>query len=74
MSRKQAKGKRAVTIPATADQTVEPIVPASDIDWTERFYEGLGWRLDADFWNGTYWRFLQPTAQTEVFPNGNDGE
>ena len=24
-------------------------IPVSDIDRAKRFYEGLGWRLDADF-------------------------
>ena len=28
------------------------IVPVSDVDRAKRFYEQLGWRLDADFVNG----------------------
>ena len=27
-------------------------IPVSDVDRAKRFYEGLGWRLDADFANG----------------------
>ena len=25
------------------------VIPVSDVDRAKRFYEGLGWRLDADF-------------------------
>src|ERR687898_2688130 len=27
-------------------------IPVSDVDRAKKFYEGLGWRLDADFSNG----------------------
>jgi catechol 2,3-dioxygenase-like lactoylglutathione lyase family enzyme len=37
------------------------ILPVSDVDRAKRFYEGLGWRLDADFTNGKDWRALQMT-------------
>ena len=37
------------------------IIPVSDVDRAKRFYEGLGWRLDADFTNGDDWRALQLT-------------
>jgi catechol 2,3-dioxygenase-like lactoylglutathione lyase family enzyme len=37
------------------------VVPVSDVDRAKRFYEGLGWRLDADFSNGDDWRVLQLT-------------
>jgi predicted enzyme related to lactoylglutathione lyase len=30
-------------------------IPVSDIERAKRFYEGLGWRLDADF-KGDGWR------------------
>ena len=33
-------------------------IPVSDIDRAKRFYEGLGWRLDADF-KGDGWRGAQ---------------
>ena len=33
----------------------------SDVDRAKRFYEGLGWRLDADFADGDDWRVVQLT-------------
>ena len=46
-------------------QTVETkievvVIPVSDVDRAKRFYEGLGWRLDADFAKGD-WRVVQLT-------------
>src|SRR4029077_3809755 len=35
-------------------------IPVSDVDRAKDFYEGLGWRLDADFSKGD-WRVLQLT-------------
>lgn len=35
-------------------------IPVSDIDRAKSFYEGLGWRLDADF-KGDGWRAVQLT-------------
>jgi catechol 2,3-dioxygenase-like lactoylglutathione lyase family enzyme len=37
------------------------VVPVSDVDRARRFYESLGWRLDADFTNGDDWRLVQMT-------------
>lgn len=37
------------------------ILPVSDVDRAKRFYEGLGWRLDADFTTGDDWRAMQLT-------------
>ncbi|MES1174815.1 MAG: VOC family protein [Myxococcales bacterium] len=37
------------------------IIPVSDVDRAKRFYEGLGWRLDADFKAGDSWRVVQVT-------------
>jgi len=37
------------------------IIPVSDVDRSKRFYEGLGWRLDADFTTGEDWRVVQLT-------------
>ena len=37
------------------------VVPVSDVDRAKRFYEGLGWRVDADFTNGSDWRLVQMT-------------
>jgi len=36
------------------------VIPVSDVDRAKRFYEGLGWRLDADF-AGEDWRAVQLT-------------
>jgi len=52
MSSTQASNDNA-TKPATAatvDLKLEVVVlPVSDVDRSKRFYEGLGWRVDADF-------------------------
>jgi catechol 2,3-dioxygenase-like lactoylglutathione lyase family enzyme len=37
------------------------VIPVSDVDRARRFYEGLGWRLDADFAHGDDWRLVQMT-------------
>jgi catechol 2,3-dioxygenase-like lactoylglutathione lyase family enzyme len=37
------------------------VIPVSDVDRAKRFYESLGWRLDADFAAGEDWRALQLT-------------
>jgi catechol 2,3-dioxygenase-like lactoylglutathione lyase family enzyme len=36
-------------------------IPVSDVDRAKRFYESLGWRVDADFTNGDDWRLVQMT-------------
>jgi catechol 2,3-dioxygenase-like lactoylglutathione lyase family enzyme len=47
---------------ATVDLKLEVVVlPVSDVDRAKRFYEGLGWRLDADFKAGENWRVVQMT-------------
>src|SRR4051812_38215116 len=47
---------------ATTDLKLEVVViPVSDVDRAKRFYEGLGWRLDADFASGGEWRLVQMT-------------
>lgn len=47
---------------ATVDLKLEVVVlPVSDVDRAKRFYEGLGWRVDADFVNGDAWRVVQMT-------------
>ena len=47
---------------ATADLKVEVVViPVADVDRAKRFYEGLGWRLDADFAYRDEWRLVQLT-------------
>ena len=48
---------------ATTDLKLEVVVlPVSDVDRAKRFYESLGWRLDADFASGDDWRLVQMTA------------
>ena len=48
--------------PATTDLKLEVVaIPVSDVDRAKRFYEGLGWRLDADFAAGDDWRLVQMT-------------
>ncbi len=37
------------------------VVPVSDVDRSKRFYEGLGWRLDADFAFDNGFRVIQLT-------------
>jgi catechol 2,3-dioxygenase-like lactoylglutathione lyase family enzyme len=47
---------------ATVDVKLEVVVvPVADVDRAKRFYESLGWRLDADFTNGNDWRLVQMT-------------
>jgi len=36
------------------------VLPVSDVDRAKRFYESLGWRVDADF-SGPDWRVVQVT-------------
>jgi catechol 2,3-dioxygenase-like lactoylglutathione lyase family enzyme len=37
------------------------VIPVADVDRSKRFYEGLGWRLDADFPVGDTFRVVQFT-------------
>ncbi len=64
MSSPQTVNEHATRI-ATAeavDLKVEVIpLPVSDVDRAKRFYEGLGWRVDADFAAGDEWRLVQLT-------------
>ena len=49
-------------IDATVDLKLEAIpIPVSDVDRAKAFYEGLGWRLDADFMVGKDFRAVQLT-------------
>jgi catechol 2,3-dioxygenase-like lactoylglutathione lyase family enzyme len=46
----------------TVDLKLEAVViPVSDVDRAKAFYEGLGWRLDADFATGGDYRIVQMT-------------
>jgi catechol 2,3-dioxygenase-like lactoylglutathione lyase family enzyme len=47
---------------ASTDLKLEVVVlPVSDVDRAKRFYESLGFRLDADFTDGKDWRLVQMT-------------
>jgi catechol 2,3-dioxygenase-like lactoylglutathione lyase family enzyme len=47
---------------AAVDLKLEVVViPVSDVDRSKQFYEKLGWRVDADFSNGSDWRVVQMT-------------
>ena len=49
-------------IPAVVDLKLEVLpLPVSDVDRAKRFYEELGWRVDADFASGEDWRLVQMT-------------
>jgi catechol 2,3-dioxygenase-like lactoylglutathione lyase family enzyme len=64
MSSTQTSTEHATQVPAaaTVDLKLEVVViPVSDVDRAKRFYEGLGWRLDADFASGENWRVVQMT-------------
>ena len=37
------------------------VVPVADVERAKRFYQMLGWRLDADFASGDDWRVIQFT-------------
>src|SRR6266699_3024642 len=37
------------------------VIPVSDVDRAKAFYQGLGWRLDADFTTGPDFRVVQLT-------------
>lgn len=50
------------------------VIPVSDVDRAKRFYEVLGWRLDADFATGPEFRVVQFTppgsAASIIFGKG----
>jgi len=46
----------------TVDMGLEVVtLPVADVDRSKRFYEGLGWRLDADIVRGDDFRVIQFT-------------
>lgn len=64
MSTTEVLNKDAATYAGVArvDTKLEIIViPVSDIDRAKEFYEGLGWRIDADYDNGADFRIIQFT-------------
>ena len=61
MNSSQEPSDTAARNPGAVDMKLEVIViPVSDVDRAKRFYDGLGWRLDADFAAGD-WRVIQFT-------------
>ena len=64
MSSTETTDERVTTNPAVAalDLKLEVVVlPVADVERAKRFYAGLGWRLDADFTNGSDWHLVQMT-------------
>ena len=64
MNSTQMRSENATQNPkdAMVDLKLEVVVlPVSDVDRAKRFYQRLGWRLDADFTNGDDWRVVQLT-------------
>jgi catechol 2,3-dioxygenase-like lactoylglutathione lyase family enzyme len=64
MSTTQTVDDQATRPPTAApvDLKLEVVpLPVSDVDRAKRFYEGLGWRVDADFAAGDEWRLVQLT-------------
>ena len=64
MSSTQTSHEHATSIPTAAAVALKievVVLPVSDVDRAKRFYEGLGWRLDADFTNGEDWHLVQMT-------------
>jgi catechol 2,3-dioxygenase-like lactoylglutathione lyase family enzyme len=52
----------AMALATMVDLKVEVVViPVADVDRAKGFYEGLGWRVDADFAHGDAWRLVQLT-------------
>jgi catechol 2,3-dioxygenase-like lactoylglutathione lyase family enzyme len=63
MAATQTSKEYATRVPntGTVETKLEVVtIPVSDIERAKRFYEGLGWRLDADF-SGDGWRAVQLT-------------
>ena len=64
MTNTQVSGETAIGTPTarTVDMKLEVVViPVSDVDRAKGFYDGLGWRLDADFAVGDTFRVVQFT-------------
>lgn len=54
--------RAAISNAARIDMKLEVVIlPVSDVERSKHFYQGLGWRLDADFNDGKDWRAIQMT-------------
>lgn len=64
MNTTQIRSERKAPTPSKAkvETRLEILVlPVADVDRAKRFYQHLGWRLDADFVKGEHWRVVQLT-------------
>jgi catechol 2,3-dioxygenase-like lactoylglutathione lyase family enzyme len=64
MTSTDASGSASAQMPeaGTIDMKLEVVtLPVSDVDRAKRFYQGLGWRLDADIAVGDAFRVVQLT-------------
>lgn len=62
MSSEMSSQSATETPTAVVDMKLEVVVvPVSDVDRAKRFYESLGWRLDAEFVGGEDLRVVQLT-------------
>jgi catechol 2,3-dioxygenase-like lactoylglutathione lyase family enzyme len=64
MSSIQIDSEDATAVPSAATMNMKlevVLVPVSDVDRSKRFYENLGWRLDADFVIDEGFRIVQLT-------------
>jgi catechol 2,3-dioxygenase-like lactoylglutathione lyase family enzyme len=63
-------GSMEMAEPGTIDMKLEVVtLPVSDVDRAKRFYQGLGWRLDADLAAGDDFRVVQftpPHSQSSI--------
>jgi catechol 2,3-dioxygenase-like lactoylglutathione lyase family enzyme len=62
MSSTQLGGEAETFAPGTVAMKLEVVlVPVTDVDRSKRFYQSLGWRLDADFATSEDFRVVQLT-------------
>src|SRR3954470_18797101 len=72
MSSAQVSGGEATGTPGAAGVAMRlevVVVPVSDVDRAKAFYEGLGWRLDADLPIDDHYRVVQftpPGSQASI--------
>jgi len=65
-SESETQGSGATTVPMRLEVVT---VPVADVDRAKRFYQGLGWRLDADIARGDSFRVVQftpPLSQCSI--------
>ena len=62
ISRKDGENANAAPVATNLDMKLEVVViPVADVDRAKHFYDGLGWRLDADIAAGENFRVIQFT-------------